>query len=64
MTMYVTFAISNYYFGVNFNCVIYDYCLLLIGKLMFPPWEVVILHISVVDNPPERVIHVTVTAVT
>ena len=37
MTMYVTFAISYNYFGVNFNCAIYDYCLLLIGASLSEP---------------------------
>ena len=58
MTMYVTFAVSNNYLGVNFDYVIYyNYCLLLIGHLMFPPCQVVILHISVVDHSPEWVIY-------
>ena len=64
MTMYVTFAVSNDYLGVNFDYVIYyNCCLLLIGHLMFPPCQVVILHISVVDHSPEWVIHATITFV-
>ena len=58
---YVTFAVSNNYLGVNL--IYYNYCLLLIGQLMFPPCQVVILHISVEDHSPERVINATITFV-